>query len=55
MKVATDVIKNYDGCGIPTIKPWSLDVVNKKIELVKSSNAFAFAMDVDSLSLRTFN
>lgn len=55
MKTATDAIKNNDGIGIPTIKPWEVDVVNKKLELVKNSNAFAFAMDVDSLSLRTFN
>ena len=55
MKSAVAAIKKNDGIGIPTIKPWYKDEVDKRIELVKNSNAFAFAMDVDSLTLKTYN
>ena len=37
--------------GIPTIKPWNLDTIREKMELVKEAGAFAAAMDVDAAGL----
>ena len=36
---------------IPTIKPWNIDTIKEKIELVKKSNAIAVAMDIDAAGL----
>ena len=43
MEAATEAIRENDGCGIPTVKPWNLDTVREKMELVKKSGAFAVA------------
>lgn len=51
MKAATDAIASVGGLGIPTVKPWNLDTVREKMELVKASGAFAVAMDVDAAGL----
>lgn len=51
MESATQAIKENDGCGVPTVKPWNLDIVSEKMKLVKESGAFAFAMDVDAAGL----
>ncbi len=49
VKAAAVAIKNANGVGIPTIKPWHVDVVREKMESVKG--AFAMAMDVDAAGL----
>ena len=51
MKAATSAIKSVDGIGIPTVKPWNIDTIKEKIQLVKESNAIAVAMDVDAAGL----
>ncbi len=51
MQAATDSIRKEDGIGIPTIKPWNLETVLEKYELVKKSQAFAVAMDIDAAGL----
>ena len=51
MKGATTAIKNVGGLGIPTIKPWNIETIKEKIELVKKSNATAVAMDIDAAGL----
>ena len=51
METATNSIKESNGCGVPTVKPWNLDTVKGKMELVKESGAFAVAMDVDAAGL----
>lgn len=51
MKGATDAIKNVNGLGIPTVKPWNIDTIQEKIELVKDSGAIAVAMDIDAAGL----
>ncbi|MEN8076345.1 alpha-hydroxy-acid oxidizing protein [Clostridioides difficile] len=51
MKSATTAIKNVGGLGIPTVKPWNLDTIKEKLELVKSSKAVAVAMDIDAAGL----
>ena len=51
MEAASVVIKANNGLGIPTVKPWHKDTVAQRMELVKASNAFAVAMDVDGAGL----
>lgn len=48
---ATAAIAKVNGCGIPTIKPWNIDVINEKIKLVHEAGAFAVAMDIDAAGL----
>lgn len=48
---ATKAIGSLDGMGIPTVKPWDLDTIREKMELVKKSGAFAVAMDIDAAGL----
>lgn len=51
MKAATTAIKNVDGMGIPTVKPWNIDTIKEKMDLVKDSRAIAVAMDIDAAGL----
>lgn len=51
MIAATKAIRNADGVGIPTVKPWNIDTIRDKIKLVKESGAFAVAMDIDAAGL----
>ena len=37
--------------GDPTVKPWNLDTIREKMDLVKKSGAFAVALDVDAAGL----
>ena len=48
---AAKAIGEMKGAGVPTIKPWSREVVAGKMELVKQSGAFAVAMDIDAAGL----
>ena len=47
MEGATAAIKAAGGFGIPTVKPWNLETIREKVELVKASGSFAVAMDID--------
>ena len=51
MEGATAAIKAADGLGIPTVKPWNLETIREKMELVKASGSFAVAMDIDGAGL----
>lgn len=51
MEGACQAIKETDGIGIPTVKPWNLETVQDKLKLVHDSNAFAVAMDIDAAGL----
>ena len=51
MESAAQMIKKYDGCGVPTIKPWNIDTIKEKFDLIKDSGCFAVAMDVDAAGL----
>ncbi len=51
MKAACEAIKNNGGAGIPTVKPWDTKTLEEKFELVKSSDSFAVAMDIDAAGL----
>ena len=51
MQEATAAVKKLGGFGIPTVKPWDMDTIRDKMELVKQSGAFAVAMDIDAAGL----
>lgn len=51
MKGATSAIKNKNGLGVPTVKPWNLETIEEKMKLVKESGAVAVAMDIDAAGL----
>lgn len=51
MRGATDAIKDCQGVGIPTVKPWNMQMIREKMDLVKASGALAVAMDVDAAGL----
>lgn len=48
---ATQNIKENDGIGVPTIKPWAKEMVVEKLKLAKEADALAIAMDVDAAGL----
>lgn len=48
---ATQNIKENDGIGVPTIKPWAKEMVVEKLKLAKEANALAIAMDIDAAGL----
>lgn len=51
MQDGTAAIARAQGIGIPTVKPWDVDTVRDKMQLVQDSGAFAVAMDVDAAGL----
>lgn len=51
MNEAAAAIEKLGGLGIPTVKPWDMDTIREKMELVKQSGAFAVAMDIDAAGL----
>lgn len=51
MEAATMAIKECGGMGVPTVKPWNMDTVKEKLELVVDAGAFAAAMDIDAAGL----
>ena len=44
-------LKKNNGCGVPTIKPWNIDIIREKMALVKEADPFAIAMDIDAAGL----
>ena len=51
MEGAASALKKNGGCGVPTIKPWNMDLIREKMELVKAADPFAIAMDIDAAGL----
>ena len=51
MESAAEVLARPGNRGIPTIKPWDMDTVHKRLELVKKADPFAVAMDIDAAGL----
>ena len=51
MQGAAQALEKAGGCGVPTIKPWNMDTIREKLELVKAANPFAIAMDIDAAGL----
>ena len=46
-----EAIRENGGWGIPTLKPWAVDVVKKRLKEVEAVHPFAFDMDIDSAGL----
>ena len=51
IQATAKALANAGGCGVPTIKPWNIDVVREKMDLVKPSSPLAIAMDIDAAGL----
>ena len=51
MVQATKAIGQVGGLGVPTVKPWNLELIQEKMAMVKACGAFAVAMDVDAAGL----
>ena len=51
MEAASRAIRKAGGIGVPTVKPWDLETLKRKFELVEQSGAFAVAMDIDAAGL----
>lgn len=51
MEAACRAIGSNGGFGVPTVKPWDPATVAKKMAMVRQSNAFAVAMDIDAAGL----
>lgn len=47
-KGTIDAIKENNGFGIPTIKPWEEALILEKLNMVEEANAIAVAMDIDA-------
>lgn len=43
-----EVLKRHGGQGIPTLKPWKLELALERLRLVEEAGCPAFAMDIDS-------
>lgn len=46
-----EAIKENGGWGIPTLKPWSVEVVKERLKEVEAVKPIAFAIDIDSAGL----
>lgn len=51
MEYATKAIRENEGLAVPTVKPWSKEICDGKLKLVKESGSFAVAMDIDAAGL----
>ncbi len=51
MQGAAQALQKAGGCGVPTIKPWNMDTIREKLDLVKAADPFAVAMDIDAAGL----
>ena len=51
MEAASAAIRKAGGAGIPTVKPWSGEVLKEKLHLIRESGSFAAAMDIDAAGL----
>lgn len=51
MEGAVKAIAANGGLGVPTVKPWNLEVLLQKLKAAKNSGAFAIAMDIDAAGL----
>ena len=51
MKSSVQDMLKVQGIGIPTIKPWNLEAVFEKLDILNANGIFAAAMDVDGAGL----
>lgn len=51
MVSACKAIEAAGGVGVPTIKPWNMELIREKLLLCRKANCFAIAMDIDAAGL----
>ena len=51
MQGACEAIKSENGVGVPTVKPWNMEIIREKLALCRASGCFAIAMDIDAAGL----
>ena len=51
MEAAAEALKKQKGRGIPTVKPWNMETIREKMDLVKAADPIAIAMDIDAAGL----
>ena len=51
MEGAAEALKKNNGCGVPTVKPWNMALVEEKMALAKAADPIAIAMDIDAAGL----
>ena len=51
IEATAEALKKSGGCGVPTVKPWDIETVRRKMDLVKQADPFAIAMDIDAAGL----
>ena len=51
MEATAEALRTNGGCGVPTVKPWNLETVRQKMDLVKAADPCAIAMDIDAAGL----
>ena len=51
IEAAAEALKKNHGCGVPTVKPWNMALVEEKMALVKAADPIAIAMDIDAAGL----
>ena len=51
MEGAVKALKNHNGLGVPTVKPWNMELVHEKMDLVRTGDPLAVAMDIDAAGL----
>ena len=51
MESACRAIGAAGGAGVPTVKPWNMDLIREKMALCRASGCFAIAMDIDAAGL----
>ncbi len=52
MEGGVAALKQHGGWGIPTVKPWDMDTVCRKMEMIRQVDPIAVAMDIDASGLR---
>jgi len=51
IEATAKALEKSGGCGVPTVKPWDIETVRQKMDLVKQADPFAIAMDIDAAGL----
>ena len=51
VEAAAEALKKSGGLGVPTIKPWNIETIREKMDLVNAADPFAIAMDIDAAGL----
>ncbi|SFP33752.1 FMN-dependent dehydrogenase, includes L-lactate dehydrogenase and type II isopentenyl diphosphate isomerase [Oscillibacter sp. PC13] len=51
MEGAVAAMAKNNGCGVPTVKPWNMELIEQKMALVNTADPIAIAMDIDAAGL----